>query len=141
MDKLELIGSLMLILLIIMALYSDEDPPNNFLSDHIHLYKHKHHDLDLDYDHIHENFNLVQSTNQTISVSGNNTTIRSIQQNCNIKINNNLVFINNKEIKDQYFFDFEFNNIIYKIAKVVETNCKVFIIKLDDKVLKVFSSN
>lgn len=141
MDKLELIGSLMLILLIIMALYSDEDPPNNFLSDHIHLYKHKHHDLDLDYNHIHENFNLVQSTNQTISVSGNNTTIRSIQQNCNIKINNNLVFINNKEIKDQYFFDFEFNNIIYKIAKVVETNCKVFIIKLDDKVLKVFSSN
>ena len=30
MDRLELIGSLMLILLIIMALYSDEEPKNNY---------------------------------------------------------------------------------------------------------------
>ena len=136
MDKLELIGSLMLVLLMIMALYSDEEPPNHFLSDHLDLYKHNH----LSYDNIYEDFNLVQSTNQTISITGNNSTIRNIQQNCSIKINNNQVFINNKEIIDQYFFDFEYNGVIYKVAKVVSKNCEVFIIKLEDKVLKVFSS-
>lgn len=140
MDKLELIGSLMLVLLMIMALYSDEDPPNHFVSDHLHLYKHNHLSYDHDYSHIHEDFNLVQSTNQTISITGNNSTIRNIQQNCSIKINNDQVFINDKEIIDQYFFDFEYNGVIYKVAKVLSKNCKVFIIKLVDKVLKVFSS-
>ena len=145
MDKLELIGSLMLVLLIIMALYSDDEPKNHFVSDHIHLYKHDHllddHNYeDLSIDHVHEDFNLVQKTNQSISITGNNTTIRNIQQNCNIRINNNQVFINDKEIINQYFFDFEYNNITYKVAKVVENNCKVFIIKLDNNILKVFSS-
>ena len=136
MDKLELIGSLMLVLLIIMALYSDEEPKNNFVSDHIHMYKHNH----LLDDHVYEDFNLVQTNKQSISITGNNTTVRNIQQNCNIKINNNQVFINDKEIINQYFFDFEYNNITYKVAKVVENNCKVFIIKLNDNILKVFSS-
>jgi len=136
MDKLELIGSLMLVLLIIMALYSDEEPKNNFVSDHIHMYKHNH----LLDDYVYEDFNLVQTNKQSISITGNNTTVRNIQQNCNIKINNNQVFINDKEIINQYFFDFEYNNITYKVAKVVENNCKVFIIKLNDNILKVFSS-
>tara|TARA_B100001248_G_scaffold245152_1_gene214764 strand:- start:147 stop:566 length:420 start_codon:yes stop_codon:yes gene_type:complete len=138
MDRLELIGSLMLILLIIMALYSDEEPKNNFLLDHIHMYKHNHFD---DYnDHIYENFNITQNTNQTISITGNNTKIKNINQNCSIKINNNKVFINNNEITNQYFFDFEYNNILYKIAKVVTKNCKVFIIQFNDNIVKVFSS-
>ena len=152
MEKLQLIGSIMLILLMIMSLYSSREPDTNYYHSHTrnsHSHPH-HHDFyynnDL-YDTI-ENFNIThqsnnishQSNNQTISVTGNNNTIRNVQ-NCNIRITNNRIYVNEVEIVDNLYFDFEHNGEVYLIAKVLHNNCKVFVIRKDNSLIKVFSSN
>jgi hypothetical protein len=141
MEKLQLIGSIMLILLVIMSLYSSNEPDINYYHSHTkHLHPHSH---DFYYNDIYdtiENFNITQSNNQTISVTGSNNTIRNVQ-NCNIRITNNRIYVNEVEIVDHLYFDFEHNGVTYQIAKVLHNNCKVFVIRKGNNLIKVFSSN
>ena len=145
MEKLQLIGSIMLILLMIMSLYSSSESDTNYYHSHTkdsHTHPH-HHDFYYNndiYDTI-ENFNIInKSNNQIISVTGSNNTIRNVQ-NCNIRITNNRIYVNEVEIVDHLYFDFEYNGEVYQIAKVLHNNCKVFVIRKDNSLIKVFSSN
>jgi len=141
MDRLELIGSFMLIILVIMSLYSSDENLRP-IKHHHHEYDddntHDHYD-DLDYYdyHTHEDFNVIQKNVQNIHVSNNNST----KSTCNIRINNQKIYVNDFEINDNIYKDFKYKNKTYKIAKVIHQSCKVFVIRYEDKLLKVFSKN
>ena len=135
MDKIEIIGSFLLIILIIMSLYSNDDELNSE-NEYLKIYKYHAHSDDYSNDiyHTHEDF-------QSIVLKGNNKVIKNINCNMNLKIINNKVIINNLEIKDDNFKDYEFNNKIYKISKVVLKGCKAIVLKLNQRFVKVFTIN
>ena len=130
-----------------MSLYSSDE---NIVSDkhHHHDYDHDHHDYnhdhydDLDYyDHTHEDFNVIQKNIQNIHITGNNKVIKNINSSCNIRINNNKIYINDFEVNDNIYKDFKHKNKTYKVSKVNHQNCKVFIIRDNNNLLKVFTRN
>ena len=142
MDKIEIIGSFLLIILIIMSLYSNDNELNSE-NEYLKIYKYHAHSDDYSNDiyHTHEDFNVVQNSSQSIVLKGNNKVIKNINCNMNLKIINNKVIINNLEIKDDNFKDYEFNNKIYKISKVVLKGCKAIVLKLNQRFVKVFTIN
>ena len=146
MDRLELIGSFMLIILVIMSLYSSDDdlkPLKNDHNDddHHHHSYHDHYDNIDYYDHTHEDFDIIQKNIQNIHISGNNKVIKNIDSSCNIRINNNKIYVNDFQVNDSVYKDFKHKNKNYKIAKVIHQNCKVFVIRDENRLLKVFSKN
>jgi len=142
MDKIEIIGSFLLIILIIMSLYSNDNELNSE-NEYLKIYKYHTHSDDYSNDiyHTHEDFNVVQNSSQSIVLKGNNKVIKNINCNMNLKIINNKVIINNLEIKDDNFKDYEFNNKIYKISKVILKGCKAIVLKLNQRFVKVFTIN